>query len=547
MWNRLEANVNTHSMDKSTWYALTEQVWNTIELVKADRGAAYTQQLLAANQPIVVMADGAWSHPGHTAGQHEWVLMNEADNKAIFSIPLHRSRRCKGKVVHQGNYDDGSSKGMEGYALDIAIKELQASGLAALVSGWVGDQDSSVLKRLRQCPVAQKWEVHLDPGHMKKNLRATLKLLFGTKKEFDGLEQRIPTFIMRLTKRAESEHIGNVADMRKQFLLWLDCVVPHYTLTCDQACPHHQRDNDEYEEHAVDSTPRWYLNPTVHAVEIAALQQLVDRMKQSARYFIHGHNTCNTERYHRERLKVTPKLYEFWKTWSPRCALNHLLHNHGYAETHRLVLDKLEAVGWSLDIEAGNAYLVAMDRERAYHARRKSDPLYNRRADQLAREFGKRRAAYDRESERRGHEYEHTPPLFRGGGDGDDDERQGRQPRRSKEQMERDRAAEAEEGQRLKALFDGGDTTFTTLGVIDVNVQPKGGKGKGRKRKPAEEKTTETTGGKENSSSPVLAVVSKKRGTRAMEAASTATQSQASGSAKPDDSQPLVARTIMFR
>ena len=60
-------------------------------------------------------------------GHRSLVLMNAADKKAIFSIPLHRSRLCKGKVVHQGNYDDGSSKGMEGYALDIAIKKLQAS------------------------------------------------------------------------------------------------------------------------------------------------------------------------------------------------------------------------------------------------------------------------------------------------------------------------------------------------------------------------------------------------------------------------------------
>ena len=49
--------------------------------------------------------------------------MNAADNKAIFSIPLHRSRLRKGQVVHQGNYDDGSSKGMEGYALDMALSK----------------------------------------------------------------------------------------------------------------------------------------------------------------------------------------------------------------------------------------------------------------------------------------------------------------------------------------------------------------------------------------------------------------------------------------
>jgi hypothetical protein len=59
-WNRLDASLNSHSMNKSTWYALTEEVWKAIEAVKEDREAAYIQQLLTANQPIVVIADGAW-------------------------------------------------------------------------------------------------------------------------------------------------------------------------------------------------------------------------------------------------------------------------------------------------------------------------------------------------------------------------------------------------------------------------------------------------------------------------------------------------------
>src|SRR6185437_14381811 len=67
-WNRLEANLNSQSLSKSTWYRLTQDVWKAIETVKVDREAAYTQQLLVANQPIVVVADGAWSHRGFTAG-----------------------------------------------------------------------------------------------------------------------------------------------------------------------------------------------------------------------------------------------------------------------------------------------------------------------------------------------------------------------------------------------------------------------------------------------------------------------------------------------
>ena len=485
-WNRLDASLNSQSLGKATWYRLTQEVWNAIETVKHDRDTAYTQQLLAANQPIVVVADGAWSHPGYTAGQHEWVLMNAADKKAIFSIPLYRSRVCKGKVIREGNYDDGSSKGMEGYALDIAIRKLQSTGLAALITGWVGDQDSSVLKQLRECPAAEKWEVHLDPGHAKRNLYKALDDLFGEKKAFDGLAERISTFIMRITKRTEKEHGQNVVDMRKQFLQWLDCVVPHYTQTCGADCPHHQQDGEDASLSATFacSTSKTYLNSAIHAVQIAALQSLVERMKKSARYFIHGQNTCSVERYHRERLKVTPKLLEFWKTWSPRCALNQLLHNYGYAETHRMVLAKLDELPlWSLDIVPGNQYMVAMDCERGYHARRKSDPIYNRRKDHLARELGKRRAVHDRTSSSRGHEYESTPPLYRDDEYGEEIQPQPRKPRRSKQQIEKEEAEAKAEKERLKALFDGGDTTFTTLGVIDVNLRPKGKKGKKNRKK----------------------------------------------------------------
>jgi hypothetical protein len=130
-------------------------------------------------------------------------------------------------------------------------------------------------------------------------------------------------------------------------------------------------------------------------------------------------------------------------------------------------------------IVPGNQYMVVMDRERGYHARRKSDPIYNRRKEQLAREFGKRRAAHDRASSRRGHEYENTPPLYRE----DEHGEEVRRPRRSKQQIEREKAEAEAEKQRLKALFDEGDATFTTLGVIDVNVRPKGKRGRKKKNK----------------------------------------------------------------
>ena len=436
--------------------------------------------------------------------------MNAADNKAIFSIPLYRSRVHRGQVVHQGNYDDGSSKGMEGYALDIAIQRLQSSGLAALITGWVGDQDSSVLKQLRECPAAQKWEVHLDPGHAKKNLVNALAAVFGEKKEFEGLAMRIPTFIMRCTKRAEKEHAQNVAGMRTQFMQWLDCVVPHYTQACGADCPHHQQDDLEPRNSPPSSasTPtstscKTYLHQDIHGSQIAQLESIIIRMKQSARYFIHGYNTCNTERYHRERLKFTPKQIEFRKTWAPRCALNQLIHNVGYAVTHRLVLAKLSVLQhdipfaeWAKGMCPGNPYIAAMDSQRTYHSTRKSRPEYNRREDQLAREFGKRRATHDRTSKGRGHDYQHSPPLYNAEHDGEAALPQQKKPRRTKEQIDKDEKEQQEKEDRLRALFDGGDTTFSTLGVIDVNVllKKKGRTGKKREGGQTEGGGDEETG-----------------------------------------------------
>ena len=231
-------------------------------------------------------------------------------------------------------------------------------------------------------------------------------------------------------------------------------------------------------------------------------------MKGSARYFIHGFNTCNVERYHRERLKLTPKMLEFWKTWAPRCALNQVFHNCGYAETHRLVLAKLgESSLWMpciLGVLPGNRYLVAVDDDRVYHSARKSQVAYNRRKDQLAREFGKRRAAHDRASQCRGHDYQHSPPLYTGDDDGEK-VRQERKRRRSKEQIEREKAEKEAEDSRRRALFDGGDVTFTTLGVttlgvIDVNLPVKK-KGRKKKREKGEENAGGENAGEENSAS----------------------------------------------
>jgi hypothetical protein len=71
---------------------------------------------------------------------------------------------------------------------------------------------------------------------------------------------------------------------------------------------------------------------------------------------------------------------------------------------------------------------------------------------------------------------------------------QRKKPRRTKEQIDKDEKEQQEKEDRLRALFDGGDTTFSTLGVIDVNVLLKKN---GRTRKKREGGQTEGGGDEE--------------------------------------------------
>jgi len=60
-----------------------------------------------------------------------------------------------------------------------------------------------------------------------------------------------------------------------------------------------------------------------------------------------------------------------------------------------------------------------------------------------------------------------------------------------------DREKEEAEKRRLQGLFDAGDTTFTTLGTVNVNVCPKGRRAKKAKMTRA--------AGQENDEPPVAA------------------------------------------
>jgi hypothetical protein len=174
---------------KGTWYAHQTEVYEACVKVADRLEGEYMEQLRLDAQPLVVCADGAWSHRGYTANHCNWLLLNAADRKIILSVCLMKSRWEKGKEVYKGNYE-GSSCGMEGRAMELGITKLKAAGLLPLVRGWVCDKDSSVPKQLNDNPDTAHIPIHWDPGHIKKNFQKQLMKIYGESVRYTNMAAR---------------------------------------------------------------------------------------------------------------------------------------------------------------------------------------------------------------------------------------------------------------------------------------------------------------------------------------------------------------------
>ena len=176
-------------MAKSTWYDHQSTVYNSIIQIAESKEVDYLQMLRATGQRLVFCADAAWSHRGYEANQCCWLLLNAENKQIALAVILTKSRWEKGEEVHKGNYK-GSSRGMEGMAMDKGIARLKENGLLPLVQGWVCDKDSSVSEQLKANPDTAHIPVHYDPGHIKKNFQKSLMGIYGAGVRYKGLAER---------------------------------------------------------------------------------------------------------------------------------------------------------------------------------------------------------------------------------------------------------------------------------------------------------------------------------------------------------------------
>ena len=118
---------------------------------------------------------------------------------------------------------------------------------------------------------------------------------------------------MTIIKRCEKDVAGSWADKQLQAAAWLDHFVPHYSGRCVSAVVQHC---PAKHTPTVDVSKKWLDGEhAVDKVKIAALLQLIGRMKADVALYIHGYNTCAVECAHGERTVLTSKRIEYWTNW----------------------------------------------------------------------------------------------------------------------------------------------------------------------------------------------------------------------------------------
>jgi len=117
---------------------------------------------------------------------------------------------------------------------------------------------------------------------------------------------------MTVVKRCEKEVEGSWTEKQRQAAQWLEFFVPHYRGLCvsGDGCPAKHAASDQARP-AGGEEKRFIDGEDLQDEEkIAALEELIERMKADVSMFIHGHHTCWVESSHNERAVYTSKRVE---------------------------------------------------------------------------------------------------------------------------------------------------------------------------------------------------------------------------------------------
>ena len=186
---------------------------------------------------------------------------------------------------------------------------------------------------------------------------------------------------MTIVKRCEKEVEGSWADKQRQAMVWLDFFIPHYRGLCvsGDGCPAKHAASDQAPTAGGEEKRFIDGEDAQDESKIAALDELIEKMKADVSLFVHGHHTCRVESSHNEKAVYCCKRVEMWRNWEGKCRLVQLFHNHGVEKTAEMVRQRL---GWQVTEEVREQWRK-IDRDKAKHREIKADPSYNRRQREI--------------------------------------------------------------------------------------------------------------------------------------------------------------------
>ena len=264
---------NSNRLKESTWYKRQKVVCEAIETAGKQHFKEYRMELLRLLESreidhICIALDGAWTHRGRKSIMHSFIvhaydlktilmlITKQKQHKMLLLVKSEEGDNLENGefvkeyiVVKTGNYK-GSSKGMEGDAMEEAMKELGEDGLLKYVKYICSDDDGAIVKIVED----QEGTMHIiichDPGHRQKNLLRTLKEKLGEGR-YKTFAYRIGKFFMRCIKRTEEKFPvrSDVKQRKEMFMTLWKHVYTHYVRKqCVAACPCNQFYSDEISE-----------------------------------------------------------------------------------------------------------------------------------------------------------------------------------------------------------------------------------------------------------------------------------------------------------
>ena len=314
---------------KDAYYRTQNYVWKAVVELWGEISDDFQDEILERDDDSSIMAlDFAWAHRNQRSHAGELVVMDWETHLPIMVLTLQKQRYLLKKLIVEQNYKyGGTSKGMEGFAVGLALDQMHAKGLMAKFWARVNDDDSSTTKRFNEREFCKHIQMFLDPGHKKKNVLKTLKSILGEGKRLKKLAGRMSSFFLRCIKEACIAFPDDQEKARLHFLWLFSFWVPHYTEgPCEVDCPCHHIDADKPDDEeksdimidANSNKKRASLNPSGDARVIEDLTKLHATLATDVERFVSGYSTTHLEGFNACAKAIAPKRIHYYKSWGPR-------------------------------------------------------------------------------------------------------------------------------------------------------------------------------------------------------------------------------------